>query len=89
MANIAKHHNSLGPLEQFRQNQFDSNPLNLRELLTKRPYEEGEDYVQGRERRRRIVPLDRELIQGRYRQTSETFGLNVAQGLQNVEINVK
>ncbi|KAI7855705.1 centromere protein Chl4/mis15/CENP-N [Circinella umbellata] len=88
LANIAKHHNSLGPFKQFRQNQFDSNPLDLRELLTKRPYQEGEEYVKGRERRKRIVPLDRELIQGRYRQTIETFGLDVAQGLQNVEINL-
>ncbi|KAG2220433.1 hypothetical protein INT45_000658 [Circinella minor] len=89
LVNIAKHHNSLGPLKQLRENEFDSNPLNLRDLLTKRPYqEEGEEYVKGRERRKRIVPLNRELIQGRYRQTIETFGLDVAQGLQNVEINM-
>ncbi|KAI9268835.1 kinetochore protein CHL4 like-domain-containing protein [Phascolomyces articulosus] len=86
IATVAKHHKALGTFSRFLGNGYDSNPLDLREQLSKRPKEQ--EYVTGRERRRRIVPLDRELIQGRYRQTTETFGTQVVQGLNKAVIHM-
>ncbi|KAI9496288.1 centromere protein Chl4/mis15/CENP-N [Zychaea mexicana] len=90
IAEIAKNYNSLGPINQLRENEFDTNPLDLQKQLKKRSASEEADdaYVTGRERRRRVVPLNRDVLRNRYSQTRATFGTKVVQGLEKLNIHI-
>lgn len=77
---------SLGVFSELRLNQVDGNPLDL--LQTKKRPNEPQ-YITGRERKKRIVPLDKKLIDGRYKASMNTFGTNMAQGFESLQINVR
>lgn len=79
---------SQGFLVDFRLNQVDNHPLDFVSSKKRRGSRDA-DYVKTREQRRRIVPLDRTLIQGRYQQARDTFGNNVAQGVESLSIEVR
>ncbi|KAI7873561.1 hypothetical protein K492DRAFT_175664 [Lichtheimia hyalospora FSU 10163] len=78
---------SLGPFSRFRLNQVDSNPLDYSHKTSKRPHQE--EYVKSREQKRRIVPIDKRLIQNRENDASDTFGAEVTAGIRRLDIHVK
>ncbi|KAG0171223.1 hypothetical protein DFQ28_010453 [Apophysomyces sp. BC1034] len=75
---------SLGVFDQFRKNQFDGNPLDVRQQVKKMT---SEGYVKTREERRRIVPIHQDLIRERSEETARKFGRNVAQGVESLQFN--
>lgn len=78
---------SLGPFSEFRLNQVDGNPLDVLLQTKKRP--RTPEYVTGREKKKRIVPLDKKLIESRYKTAMDTFGINTVQGVESLKINVR
>ncbi|KAF7727618.1 hypothetical protein EC973_007379 [Apophysomyces ossiformis] len=76
---------SLGVFDQFRKNQFDGNPLDIRQKVNQ-PASEG--YVKTREERRRIVPLHQDQLRERTEETERRFGKNVAQGVELLQFNL-
>ncbi|KAI8143310.1 hypothetical protein BJV82DRAFT_612290 [Fennellomyces sp. T-0311] len=85
-----EHHASLGAVSQLRLQSNDSNPLQLdspSSSSNKRPAEEP--YVKGREQRRRIVPLDHEVLDSRMRHVADTFGVDVVQGVEKLELHME
>ena len=76
---------SLGAFSRFRLNQVDSNPLDYSHKTSKRPHQE--EYVKSREQKRRVVPIDRQLIQNRENDASDTFGAEVAAGIRRLDIH--
>lgn len=76
---------SLGAFSRFRLNQVDANPLDYSLKSLKRPHQE--EYVQSREQKRRIIPIDRQLVQSRENDASDTFGPEVTPGIRRLDIH--
>ena len=81
---IIDNHASLGVASTLRMASNDANPLQFEPQ--KRPAEE--DYVDTREQRRRIVPLDHEALGRRLRTTSDIFGVEAAPGVVRLDVDV-
>lgn len=78
---------SLGGFSRFRINQVDSNPLDYSHKNLKRP--QREEYVKSREQKRRIIPINRQLIKSREDDASDTFGPQVVAGIRRLDIHVR
>ncbi|KAJ8654751.1 hypothetical protein O0I10_009642 [Lichtheimia ornata] len=78
---------SLGAFSRFRLDQVDSNPLDYSHKTLKRP--QREEYVKSREQKRRIIPINRQLIESREDDASDTFGPQVVEGIRRLDIHLK
>ncbi|KAI9312811.1 kinetochore protein CHL4 like-domain-containing protein [Dichotomocladium elegans] len=87
LSKLVLNRNMLGAFSELLLNQFDANPLDYHQITKKRPLETP--YVQTRDQRRRIVPLDRHELQARSRGIKNYLGLNMLSGIEDLTINIQ
>lgn len=76
---------SQGILAQLKKNELDKTPLDIRQKKRK-GFEES--YLDTKEQRKRIVPIDMEEMKARYDALEENFGWDQVDGLTSLEVNV-
>ncbi|RUS22573.1 kinetochore protein CHL4 like-domain-containing protein [Jimgerdemannia flammicorona] len=92
LSQLLLHRDSQGPWSRYRLDQVDANPLDYHGKLKRTRLGEEtsgreETYVL-EEERDRIVPEEREVVEGRLAEVGEKFGWNVVNGVEKVDVKL-
>ncbi|KAI7899059.1 kinetochore protein CHL4 like-domain-containing protein [Cokeromyces recurvatus] len=88
LSHLIKIRKSQGVFAQLRNNEVDSNPLDIRQKIAKTD-DDDEAYVNKGEQSRRIKPVDEEEVQNRIALVMQNFGWEPMYGTTSVDIDVR